>query len=121
MSLLKWKKISKRKTELGNKISFVHDTILRNELGEKTSQESFQKVFKPITTKLDDVLLSNLKLPVKRRLAKKKGEVPDYGSDIDDEVPDYGLDNLFDQPVLPENEKQIVQSRQHMKNRSRTF
>ena len=43
MSLLKWKKIAKQKTELGNKINFVHDTILKNQLGEKTSQESFQK------------------------------------------------------------------------------
>ena len=51
MSLQRWKKLAKSKTELGNKINFVHDTILRNDLGEKTSQESFEKVFKPITTK----------------------------------------------------------------------
>ena len=43
-----------------------------------------------------------------RRLVKKKRPVPDYGIAIDDEVPDYGLDDLFDQPVLPEKEKQIV-------------
>ena len=36
MSLLKWKKLAKQKTELGNKINFVHDTILKNQLGEKT-------------------------------------------------------------------------------------
>ena len=53
-----------RKTELRDKCNFLHDTILKNPLGEKTSQESFQKVFKPITTKLDDVALSNLKLPI---------------------------------------------------------
>ena len=46
MSLLKWKKLAKQKTELGNKINFVHDTILKKQLGEKTSQESLQKVFK---------------------------------------------------------------------------
>ena len=46
MSLLKWKKLAKQKTELGNKINFVHDTILKNQLGEKISQESFQKAFK---------------------------------------------------------------------------
>ena len=55
MSLLKWKKLAKQKKELGNKINFVHDTILKNQLGDKISQESFQKVFKPITTKLDDI------------------------------------------------------------------
>ena len=110
MSLLKWKKlIAKRKTELGNKINFVHDTILKNQLGEKTSQESLQKVFKPITTKLDDVAFRNLNIP---RLTKKRGkklDVPDYGIALEDEdVPDYGLDDFFDEGLVPENKKQIV-------------
>ena len=109
MSLLKWKELAKRKTELGNKINFVHDTILKNQLGEKTSQESLQKVFKPITTKLDDVVLRNFNIP---RLTKKRGEklgVPDYGIAIEDEdIPDYGLDDFFDEGLVPENKKQIV-------------
>ena len=109
MSLLKWKKLAKQKTELGNKINFVHDTILKNQLGEKTSQESFQKAFKPITTKLDEVAFRNLNIP---RLTKKRGKklgVPDYGIALEDEdIPDYGLDNLFDEGLVPENEKQIV-------------
>ena len=109
MSLLKWKKLAKQKTELGNKINFVHDTILKNQLGEKTSQESLQKVFKPITTKLDDVALRNLNIP---RLTKKRGKklgVPDYGIALEDEdIPDYGLDDFFDEGLVPENEKQIV-------------
>ena len=109
MSLLEWKKLAKQKTELGNKINFVHDTILKNQLGEKTSQESFQKAFKPITTKLDDVMFRNLNIP---RLTKKRGKkpgVPDYGIALEDEdIPDYGLDNFFDEGHVPENEKQIV-------------
>ena len=109
MSLLKWKKLAKQKTELGNKINFVHDTILKNQLGEKTSQESFQKAFKPITTKLDDVAFRNLNIP---RLTKKRGKklgVPDYGIAIEDEdIPDYGLDDFFDEGLGSENEKQIV-------------
>ena len=109
MSLLKWKKLAKQKTELGNKINFVHDTILKNQLGEKTSQESLQKVFKPITTKLDDVAFRNLNIP---RLTKKRGEklgVPDYGIALEDEdIPDYDLDDFFDEGLVPENEKQIV-------------
>ena len=101
MSLLEWKKLAKQKTELGNKINFIHDTILKNQLGEKISQESFQKAFKPITTKLDDVAFRNLNKP---RLTKKLG-VPDYGIAIEDEdIPDYGLD----EGLVPENEKQIV-------------
>ena len=109
MSLLKWKKLAKQKTELGNKINFVHDTILKNQLGEKISQESFQKAFKPITTKLDDVVFRNLNIP---RLTKKRGKklgVPDYGIALEDEdIPDYGLDDFFDEGLVPENEKQIV-------------
>ena len=104
MSLLEWKKLAKQKTELGNKINFVHDTILKKQLGEKTSQESFQKAFKPITTKLDDVAFRNLNKP---RLTKKLG-VPDYAIPLEDEVPDYGLDDFFDEGLVPENEKQIV-------------
>ena len=106
MSLLKWKKLAKQKTELGNKINFVHDTILKNQLGEKTSQESFQKAFKPITTKLDDVVLNIPRITKKRG---KKLDVPDYGIAIEDEdIPDYGLDDFFDEGLVPENEKQIV-------------
>ena len=109
MSLLKWKALAKQKTELGNKINFVHDTILKNQLGEKISQESFQKAFKPITTKLDDVAFRNLNIP---RLTKKRGKkpgVPDYGIALEDEdIPDYGLDDFFDEGLVPENEKQIV-------------
>ena len=105
MSLLEWKKLAKQKTELGNKINFVHDTILKNQLGEKISQESFQKAFKPITTKLEDVAFRNLNIP---RLTKKLG-VPDYGIALEDEdIPDHGLDNFFDEGLVPENEKQIV-------------
>ena len=70
MSLLKWKKLAKQKTELGNKINFVHDTILKKQLGEKTSQESLQKVFKPITTKLDDVAFRNLNIPRLKNVAE---------------------------------------------------
>ena len=108
MSLLKWKKLAKQKTELGNKINFVHDTILKNQLGEKISQESFQKAFKPITTKLDDVVLNIPRITKKRG---KKLDVPDYGIAIEDEdedIPDYGLDDFFDEGLVPENGKQIV-------------
>ena len=108
MSLLKWKELAKRKTELGNKINFVHDTILKNQLGEKTSQESLQKVFKPITTKLDDVAFRNLNIPRLKKRGRNRG-VPDYGIALEDEdIPDYGLDDFFDEGLVPENEKQIV-------------
>ena len=110
MSLLEWKKLAKQKTELGNKINFVHDTILKNQLGEKTSQESLQKVFKPITTKLDDVAFRNLNIPRLKKRGRNRG-VPDYAVGVEDEdggIPDYGLDDFFDEGLAPENKKQIV-------------
>ena len=109
MSLLKWKKLAKQKTELGNKINFVHDTILKKQLGEKTSQESLQKVFKPITTKLD-VAFRNLNIPRLKKRGRNRG-VPDYAVGVEDEdggIPDYGLDDFFDEGLVPENKKQIV-------------
>ena len=33
-------------------------------------------------------------------------EVPNYGIDIEDEVPGMTLDNLFDETVLAQSEKQ---------------
>ena len=110
MSLLEWKKLAKQKTELGNKINFVHDTILKNQLGEKASQESLQKVFKPITTKLDDVAFRNLNIPRLKKRGRNRG-VPDYAVGVEDEdggIPDYGLDDFFDEGLVPENEKKIV-------------
>ena len=111
MSLLKWKELAKSKSELGNKINHVHDIITKHKIGEQISQESFAKVFKPVTSKLDDVIDSNLNLRMsqRRRRPLKKAEVPNYGIDIEDEVEDMGLGDLFDeQPVLPQSEKQIV-------------
>ena len=48
MSLLKWKELAKRKTELGNKINYVHNAITQHKIGEETSKGSFEKLFKPV-------------------------------------------------------------------------
>ena len=74
MSLLKWKELAKSKSKLGDKINYVHNAIKQHKIGEETSQESFGKVFKPVTTKLDDVITSNLNLRMPqrgKRLTKK--------------------------------------------------
>ena len=75
MSLLKWKELAKRKTELGNKINYAHNAITQHKIGQETSQESFKNIFKPITSKLDDVVVSNLiqrrKQPPKKKVLKK--------------------------------------------------
>ena len=69
MSLLRWKELAKSKTELGNKINHVHNAITQHKMGQETSQGSFEKAFKPVTSKLDDVIKSNLKsrMPQGRR------------------------------------------------------
>ena len=109
MSLLKWKELAKSNSELGDKINYVHNAITKHNIGQQTSQQGFSKVFKPITSKLDDVIDSNQvsRLPRKKR-PLKKGEVPDYGIDIEDEVPEMNLGELFEQPVSPQQEKQLV-------------
>ena len=110
MSLLRWKELAKSKSELGNKINYVHNAITQHKIGELTSQESFAKVFKPVTSKLDNVIDSdlNLRMPQRRKRPPRKGEVPNYGIDIEDEVEDMGLDDLFGDYVPPQQEKQIV-------------
>ena len=109
MSLLKWKELAKSKSELGDKINYVHNAITKHDIDQKTSQQGFSKVFKPITSKLDDVIDSNQVLRLLRKKRPlKKGEVPDYGIDIEDEVPDMNLGDLFEKPVLPQQEKQLV-------------
>ena len=108
MSLLKWKELAKSKTKLGNKINYVHDLITQHKIGQQTSKESFAKVFKPVTDKLDDVIESNLRMPQRRKRPLKKVEVPHYGIAVDDEVEDMGLDDLFGDYVPPQQEKQLV-------------
>ena len=59
MSLLRLKELAKSKSKLGDKINYVHDTTTKHDIGQQTSQESLAKVFKPVTSKLDDVIDSN--------------------------------------------------------------
>ena len=67
MSLLKWKELAKSKSELGNKINYVHNAIEKHDIDQQTSQQGFSKVFKPITSKLDDVIDSNQVLRMPKR------------------------------------------------------
>ena len=111
MSLLKWKEMAKSKSALGKKINFVHNTITKKKLGEETSQIGLEKMFKPITTKLDDVIASNLPQgslraqPARKRKAKP-AEI-DYLPEVDPfEEMDVG--GLFDDVIVPpQPEKQI--------------
>ena len=105
MSLLKWKEMAEKRSELGKKINTVRETIKQKTISDQMGEVEAEKLFKPITSELKE--LTAPKAPL-RRLPKKKRPVPDYGIAVDDEVPDYGLEDLFDQPVLPQNYKQLV-------------
>ena len=57
---------------------------------EDSSQESTQKIFRPITGRLDDVAFSNFKIRknLKKGRPLNKTDVPVYGKAIE-EVPEY--------------------------------
>ena len=94
-----------KRSELGKKINIVRETIKQKSISDQMGEVEAEKLFKPITSKLKE--LTAPKAPL-RRLAKKKGPVPDYGIALDDEVPDYGLDDIFGEQVQPQNNKQLV-------------
>ena len=111
MSLLKWKELAKSKTELGNKINYAHDLIKRHKIGQETSQESFEKVFKPVTSKLGDLINSNLdsrKLSRKKPPLEKKEVSIDYMPEVDP-YEDMDVEGLIDYGdyVPPQQEKQL--------------
>ena len=112
MSLLKWKEIAKSKSKLGDKINYVHNEITKHKIGQETSQESFDKVFKPVTTKLDDVITSNLNLRTPQRRKRPPDKVEpgiDYMPEVDpyEDMDVEGLINFGDY-VAPQQEKQLV-------------
>ena len=105
MSLLKWKEMAEKRSELGKKINIVKETIKQKSISDQMGEVEAEKLFRPITSGLKE--LTTPKAPL-RRLAKKKGPVPDYGIAIDDEVPEYGLEDLFGEQVQPQDNKQLV-------------
>ena len=107
MSLLKWNEMAEKRSELGKQINEVRQAIKKQSISDQVGEVEAAKFFKPITSGLRE--LTAPKAPL-RRLAKKKGPVPDYGigAEDDDEVPDYGLEDLFGQQIPPQHEKQIV-------------
>ena len=106
MSLLKWKEMAAKRSELGQRINEVRKTIKQKSISDQIGQVEAAKLFEPITSGLRDITAP--KKPLRR--LKKRGPVPDYGLEIGDveEVPDYGLEDLFGEEVLPQNNKQLV-------------
>ena len=117
MSLLKWQEMAKSKSALGKKINFVHNAITQKKLGEETSQIGLEKMFKPITAKLDDVIASNLgplpgslrSLPRAQPARKRKAKPAeiDYLPEVDP-FEEMDVEGLFDDEIVPpQPEKQI--------------
>ena len=104
MSLLKWQELAKSKSKIGDKINYTRDFITKHKIGQQTNQQSFARVFKPITSKLDDVIESNLQIPKKRVKNVVKGELeaPDYYPEVDP-FEDMDVENIFE----PQQQKQI--------------
>ena len=107
MSLLKWKAMADKRSELGKKINTVKETIKQKSISDQMGEAEAEKLFKPITSGLKE--LTAPKTPL-RRLVKKKRPIPDYALEIgdDEEVPDYGLEDLFGEQVQPQTKKQLV-------------
>ena len=107
MSLLKWKELAQKRSELGKQINTVKETIKQKSISDQIGEVEAEKLFKPITSELKE--LTAPKTPL-RRLVKKKRPIPDYGLEIgdDEEVPDYGLEDLFGEQVQPQTNKQLV-------------
>ena len=108
MSLLKWQEMAKSKSALGKKINFVHNAITQKKLGDETSQLGFEKMFKPLTAKLDDVALNLEPLPraqPARRRKVKPAEI-DYLPEVDP-FEEMDVEGLFDEAVPSQTKKQI--------------
>ena len=107
MSLLKWKEMAEKRSELGKKINTVKETIKQKSISDQMGEVEAEKLFKPITSGLKELTTSKTPL---RRLVTKKRPIPDYGLEIgdDEEVPDYGLEDLFGEQVQQQDNKQLV-------------
>ena len=103
MSLLKWKEMAEKRSKIGKDINTIRETLKQKKITDTMSDVEAEKLFKPITSGLKELTQPQ---SFKRRLQRKKVEVPDYGINIDDEeIPDYNLEDLFHEP---ENTKQLV-------------
>lgn len=52
MSLLKWKEFAQRKTDLGQSINLVRETLKEKKIADELGQVGYEKMFRPITSGL---------------------------------------------------------------------
>ena len=99
MSLLKWKEMAEKKSELGKKINAVKETMKPKNISDSIGEVQAEKLFKPITSGLKD--LTEPKIPMRRLPTKKNLFLIIH-------LIDYGLEDLFGEEVEPQNNKQLV-------------
>ena len=116
MSLLKWQEMARSKSALGKKINFVHDAITQKKLGDETSQIGFEKMFKPITSKLDESIASNLRPRSSFQPRKKKAKTAeiDYFPEVDP-FENMDVEVCLRIPFRPNPRSKFPQLLQHMK------
>ena len=71
MSLLKWKELAERRSELGKKINAVRETIKQKRISDQIGEVQAEKLFKPITSGLREIAAPK-KMPLKK-ITKEKG------------------------------------------------
>ena len=55
MSLLKWKEMAEKRSELGKKINTVKETIKQKSISDQMGEVEAEKLFKPITSGLKEL------------------------------------------------------------------
>ena len=94
--------MAEKRSKIGRDVNNIRETLKQKKITDTMSDVEAEKLFKPITSGLKELTQPQT---IKRRLQRKKVEVPDYGINIEDEVPDLNLEDLF---YEPENTKQLV-------------
>ena len=110
MSLQKWKEMAEKTTKAGQTVNAIREAIKQKKIADIMGEAEAERLFRPITSGLKDLKLTQTK-PAKRMVRKKAqgGFPPDYGINIEDEgIPDYNLEDLFDEGVQPQSTKQLV-------------
>ena len=83
MSLLAWRKIANQKEEVEKQIKNINNQIISSKLSDELGQIKFEKMFKPVTSRLDTQIEATKKLENK---VVKEGEPEDMDGD---EMPNF--------------------------------
>ena len=102
--------MAEKTTKAGQTVNAIRESIKQKKIADIMGEAEAERLFRPITSGLKDLKLTQTK-PAKRMVRKKApgGFPPDYGINIEDEgIPDYNLEDLFDEGVQPQSTKQLV-------------